>query len=181
MSKSSTTTASNQDIKIAGPIAEQLLDHLRDENAALAAMLGAVRDVHQALMHLDDEALQRSLAAEARELSSSVAIQQRRQKLQTELAEVLHVAPQEITLRRLANLTTGSVRESLDGAWRSLTEMATEVDRLNRQNAAMIGQSLSIVRGVIERITGMAAVGESYDASGGRAESHVGPLVQWGA
>lgn len=181
MTKLSMTASVKSQVEIAGPVAEQLLVHLGDESETLAAMLSAVREVHHALMNLDDESLQKSLEVEARELSASIAIQQRRLQLQTELAAVLHVAPQEVTLRRLITLTSGSVREAIDRVWRSLLEMAAEVDRLNRQNAAMIGQSLSIVRGVVERITGVAAPGESYNAGGVRTDTHVGPLIQWGA
>ncbi len=181
MSKESMTPSSAQEMKIVGPVAEQLLSHLGDESATLAAMLTAVREVHHALIHLDDGALQKSLEAEARELSSSLEIQKRRLQLQADLANVLNMPPQEVTLRRLVTMTSGSLCETIQRVWRSLAEMAAEVDRLNRQNAAMISQSLAIVRGVVERLTGAAAVGESYNAVGVRADTHVGPIIQWGA
>jgi|GEM_PF-3570178 hypothetical protein len=170
-----------QEVAIDGPVAQQILVHLVEEKTTLEAMLKAVRDVHHALIHLDDHSLKQSLEIEARELNSSLAIQQRRLQLQGELASVLHLAPQEITLNRLVTMMSGALRESTDQIWKSLIEMANEIDRLNRQNAALIGQSLSIVRGVIERLSGVSGVGESYDASGGRADTHVGPLLQWGA
>jgi len=180
MSKANMNQASVQDPKIVGPVAEQLLSHLEDEKASLGAMLNAVRDVHFALRDLDDEALRKSLVDEARELSASTKMQQRRRQLQNKLATILDVAPQDVTLKRLLAVTSGSVRESVETVWRSLTEMAREMDRLNRQNAAMISLSLSIARGVIERLTGVTAVSESYNAIGARSETHVGPLIQWG-
>ncbi|WP_010583809.1 flagellar export chaperone FlgN [Schlesneria paludicola] len=167
--------------QIMGTVADHLLSHLGDEQAALAAMLTAVRGVHQALRDLDDEALQKSLADEANGLASSLAVQQQRQLLQQELATVLHVDPRDVTLNRLASATSGTLHDSIEAIWRSLKEMASEVERLNRQNAAMIAQSLAIARGVVERLTGVAGVGESYGATGNRAESHVGPIIQWGA
>ena len=168
-------------VNIVGPVAEHLLSHLNQEQAALAEMLSAVRGVHQALRDLDDAALQKSLADEANGLSTSLVIQQQRQQLQQELATVLQIDPREVTLKRLAAATSGTVRDAIESIWRSLKEMASEVERLNRQNAAMIAQSLAIARGVVERLTGVAGVGESYGASGNRAESHVGPIIQWGA
>ena len=162
-------------------VADRLLQHLTEESDALAAMLTAVRDVHRALMELDDDALYRSLDAEARELSSSVEIQERRHALQDELAALLRIQRQEVTLRRLIQLTAGSVRSSIERLWRQLIEMAAEVDRLNRQNAAMIAQSLSIARGVLGRLTGVPSVTESYTSVGSRAETHTGPVIQWGA
>ena len=166
---------------IEGPIAERVLDHLNQENNTLAAMLDAIRGVHVALRDLDDEALQKSLEAESRELTTNVAIQERRRELQFELAPLLNLPPQDVTIRRLTAATSGNARDSIESIWHSLTEMTTEIDRLNRQNAAMIGQSLMIARNVIEQLAGVAGVGESYNAVGVRSESHVGPLIQWGA
>lgn len=162
-------------------VTQQLLKHLESESATLAAMLNAVRDVHHSLKNLDDAALQRALEAEARELASSISMQQRRQSFQAELASLLRKDPQDVTVRSLIPLTTGTLREKVEQIWHSLSEMAAEVDRLNRQNSAMISQSLAIARGVVERLTGVSGAGESYTAVGARADSHVGPLVQWGA
>lgn len=169
-----------RDSKILGTAADQLLVHLEDEQASLAGLLNAVRDVNQALKALDDEALRKSLEAEVRELSSNAAIQQRRHQLRDSLAELLHVNPSEVTLRQLVVMTTGSMRQSIERLWNSLLEMAREMERLNRQNAAMIGQSLAIARGVVEQLTGVTAVNESYNSIGARAQADVGPLMQWG-
>ena len=180
MSTDATNSMSVQEPMIVGPVAERLLTHLGDETATLAAMLAAVRGVHDALRQLDDEALGQSLEAESRELSSSLALQQRRHDLQDQLASMLDLVPEEVTLRRLIAATSGSLRDAIERGWRSLTEMGAEMERLNRQNAAMIGQSMAIARGVVERLTGVRAVGESYNADGARTETHVGPLIQWG-
>lgn len=180
MSQPSAMTHAMSNTPIAGPIVEQIIAHLKDEKASLEAMLTAVRDVHDALIHLNDDSLRKSLEAEARELISNAAIQQRRHQMQAELASFLQIDPRDVTLRRLVGATTGSARVEIELIWQSLKEMAVELERLNRLNAAMIGQSLAIARGVIEQVTGVTAVGESYDASGARAETHVGPLMQWG-
>lgn len=162
-------------------VAEQLLRHLTAEIEALTAMLNAVRNVHTALRDLDDDALYESLDVEARELAASAAIQERRHRLQNDLARLLSLQPHEVTIRRLVDLTTGTVRQSIEAAWTQLSLMASEIERLNRQNAAMIEQSLSIARGVLSRLTGGGAVNESYTAVGGRAETRTGPVIQWGA
>jgi hypothetical protein len=166
--------------KIDGLMAEQLLSHLREERASLTSMLQAVRDVHYSLLVLDDHSLKSSLDAEERELKMNTALQQRRRQLQGQFASSLQLTPRDITLHRLAAMTSGSLHDSIGEILQSLAEMAAEVDKLNRQNAAMIGQSLAIARGVIEQLTGSAAINESYNSIGGRAETHVGPLIQWG-
>lgn len=180
MTNESLKMSSSAQVEIDSPLADLLLDHLSAEKSSLTAMLTAVRDVHYALLVLDDEALKRSLEAESRELNSNTSLQARRRQVQSELAARLQLDPQEITLRRLAKITSGPLQDSINQVLNSLAEMAAEVDRLNRQNAAMIGQSLAVARGVIEQLTGSVATSESYNSIGGRAETHVGPLMQWG-
>ena len=165
---------------IAGPFADHLLAHLLDEETSLTAMLQAVRAVHSALRQLNDETLRQAIEDESRVLKTADSLQQRRSQLRSELSAVLGVPAEETTLRHVISATTGSLREAIERCRQSLAEMAAEMDRLNRQNAAMIQQSLSITHGILERLTGTAAVGESYDAHGGREEAHVGSLVQWG-
>ena len=46
MTTTISTSPSVQQGRLAGPVAEQLLAHLHDEQTVLAAMLQAVRDVH---------------------------------------------------------------------------------------------------------------------------------------
>ncbi len=182
MSKENSTSTSpnGHGARIAGPVADHLLAHLHDEEASLVAMLQAVRNVHGALRHLNDDKLRQSLDEEARVLQTADGLQQRRCQLRSELSAVLGVPAEEITLRRIISATTGSLRETVERCRQSLAEMAAEMNRLNRQNAAMIRQSLSITHGILGRLTGTAAVGESYNADGGREEAHVGSLVQWG-
>ncbi|MEK6257862.1 MAG: flagellar protein FlgN [Planctomycetota bacterium] len=180
MTTENSTTPNGDAGRIAGPVADHLLAHLHDEEASLVAMLQAVRDVHGALRHLNDDKLRQALEDEARVLKTAEGLQQRRSLLRSELSAVLGVSAEEVTLRRIVAATTGSLRETVEHCRQSLAEMAAEMNRLNRQNAAMIRQSLSITHGIIGRLTGTAAVGESYNADGGRDEAHVGSLVQWG-
>lgn len=180
MSEQLLDQAAVRDSKMVGVVEDQLLRHLQDEQTSLTSLLGAVRDVNQALKSLDDEALRISLEAEVRELSLNASMQQRRRRLRDELAIALQMNPVDVTLRHLVTMTSGSIRDSIEQIWRSLLEMSREMEWLNRQNAAMIGQSLSIARGVIERLTGVTAVSESYNSVGARTEAHVGPMIQWG-
>jgi flagellar FlgN protein len=166
--------------QISGPVADHLLAHLQDEEASLAAMLRAVRDVHSALRQLDDDALRQALDDEISVLKTAESLQQRRRQMRSELSDVLGVSAEEATLGLIVSATAGSLRETVTRCRQSLAEMASEMNRLNRQNAAMIRQSMSITQGIIGRLTGTAAVGESYNADGGREEAHVGSLVQWG-
>lgn len=180
MTTENSTFPSDGTGQIAGPVADHLLTHLHDEEASLSAMLQAVRDVHGALRHLNDDTLRQALEEEARVLKAAETLQRRRSQLRSELSVVLGLPAEETTLRRIVAATTGSLREAVERCRTILAEMAAEMNRLNRQNAAMIQQSLSITHGIIGRLTGAAGVGESYNADGGRDEAHVGSLIQWG-
>jgi len=180
MTTENSNSPNSHEARIAGPVADHLLAHLHDEEASLSAMLQAVRDVHGALRHLNDDKLRQAIEEEARVLRAAEGLQPRRCQLRSDLSDVLGVPAEEITLCRILSATTGSLRETVERFRQSLAEMAAEMNRLNRQNAAMIRQSLSITKGIIGRLTGTAAVGESYNAGGGKEEAHMGSLVQWG-
>ncbi len=163
-----------------GPVAELLLSHLSAEESSLAAMLHAVQNVHNALRHLNDDQLREALEEESLAIASASELQQQRWDLRVALAAALGVERDEATLGRVLTVATGALREGVARFRKSLAEMSTELERLNRQNGAMIRQSLSLTRGIIGRLTGQRTAGDTYNAEGNRDEVHVGSLVQWG-
>lgn len=165
---------------ISPEMAERVKGHLDDEERSLIAVLDAVRELHQSLRQLDGAALQQALQHESAALMEAEQIQQRRQKLRFDAATELGLPPQEFTLGLLARKSSGELQQSVVASRQKLSEMAAEMDRLNRQNHAMAQQSTSIIRGIVSQLTGTAGHGESYTAGGVRDEAHVGSLVNWG-
>lgn len=163
-----------------GPVAELLLSHLSAEESSLAAMLHAVQNVHNALRHLNDDQLREALEEESLAIAGASELQQQRWDLRVALAAALGVERDEATLGRVLTVATGALWEGVARFRKSLAEMSTELERLNRQNGAMIRQSLSLTRGIIGRLTGQRTAGDTYNAEGNRDEVHVGSLVQWG-
>lgn len=161
-------------------LGERLQRHLCDEETALVTLLDAVRQLHQSLRDLDGEAVAIALQNEISALHEAEGLQVRRQTIRTEVAGELGITPQEFTLGLLVARTTGGLHTTIVESRQRLTEMSAEMERLNRQNSAMIQQSLQLIRDIEGRLTGTAASGESYGADGGREEAHVGSLVQWG-
>ena len=161
-------------------LAELLLSHLSAEESSLAAMLHAVQNVHNALRHLNDDQLREALEEESLAIAGASELQQQRWDLRVALAAALGVERDEATLGRVLTVATGALREGVARFRKSLAEMSTELERLNRQNGAMIRQSLSLTRGIIGRLTGQRTAGDTYNAEGNRDEVHVGSLVQWG-
>ncbi len=165
---------------ITDALAERVKQHLNDEERTLIAVLDAVRDLHQSLRQLDGEALAQALQSETTALRKAEILQPQRQRIRDDAARELGLAPQDFTLGVLVHNTTGSLHATVAESRQKLTEMSVEMDRLNRQNAAMIQQSLMLIRGIVGRLTRTAGSGESYNAGGIREEAHVGSLVEWG-
>lgn len=172
--------ATGSESTISAGMAERVKAHLGDEERSLVAVLDAVRELHQSLRQLDSAALQQALQREAAALTNAELLQQRRKKLRLDGATELGLPPREFTLGLLARTSTGELHQAITASRQKLSEMAAEMDRLNRQNHAMAQQSVAIYRGIVGRLTGAAGQGESYNAGGARDEAHVGPLVQWG-
>ncbi|MBS0203082.1 MAG: flagellar export chaperone FlgN [Planctomycetes bacterium] len=161
-------------------LAERVKRHLTEEERTLIAVLESVRDLHQSLRQLDGEALTLALQNETAALREAEGLQRQRLAFRTETAGAFGLSPHEVTLSALATKTSGALQASVVETRQKLADMSEEMDRLNRQNAAMIQQSLLLMRGIVGHLTGTTFSGESYNAGGAREEAHVGPLVQWG-
>ena len=169
-----------QEPAISPAMAERVKVHLDAEERSLIAVLEAVRELHRSLRQLDGAALQQALQYELAALMDAKQMQERRQKLRFDAANELGLSPHEFTLGMLAKKTSGELQQSVVASRQKLSEMAAEMDRLNRQNHAMADQSTAIIRGIVSHLTGTAGQGESYTAGGVRDEAHVGSLVNYG-
>ncbi|MDB5347033.1 MAG: flagellar protein FlgN [Schlesneria sp.] len=165
--------------QISNELAERMQRHLTEEEQSLVTVLDAVRAVHDSLRNLDGNALADALDSEAAALRKAEGVQVRRQQIRVEAAGALGVPPQDVTLSVFAEKTTGPLQTTVVESRQKLAQMSTEMERLNRQNSAMLQQSLSLIRGIVGRLTGTAP-GETYGAGGAREETHVGSLMQWG-
>lgn len=154
--------------------------HLNDEESSLSAILQAVRGVHAALRLLNENDLRQWLEFEAIILQAAEGVKQRRHELRDLLAQALNILPEEVTLSRIIVATEGSLRGRIERKRKTLAEMSAEMDRLNRQNAAMIRQSSELMQSIIGRLTGVTVVGGSYNAHGGMDVPPPKSLVQWG-
>jgi len=173
-------TAENPEATITGGLAARVQSHLSDEERTLQSVLEAVRDLHQSLRQLDGEALAQALQNETAALQAAEQLQRQRQQIRNDAASELGLSPNEFSLGLLAQKTSGTLQAVVVSSRQKLADMSSEMDRLNRQNAAMIQQSLVLMRGIVGRLTRTAAPSESYNAGGAREEAHVGSLVQWG-
>lgn len=158
----------------------ELLQHLRDEHAALDQLLRAVREVRQALINQDAEQLTQALETEADCLDLGEAMRSRRGERRMAWAVHCGVPPEEVTLSRLEAIVSESARGEVAQHRRRLAEKLSELARWNQQNAAMLRQSLELGQQILGQLTGTAPEFASYNAAGQTEPAHVGSVMQWG-
>ena len=158
----------------------RLIAHLREEEKSLAILLVAVREIWHALLNRDGERLTQALQAEADSLQMGESMREKRVAFRQEMAERLQLAPDEVTLSRLDSCVSSETRGELAKCRRRLQDMSDELSRLNRQNSAMIRQSLDLTERIVGELTGGGPHFTSYNATGQTESAHVGSVLQWG-
>ena len=158
----------------------RLLAHLREEEQTLAILLVAVREIRQSLITRDGERLTQALQTEADGFEMGQAMRTKRMLFRQEMAARLQIAPEDITLSRLGECASAETRSELAPCRQRLQEMSEELARLNRQNAAMVQQTLNLTARIVGQLTGSEPHFTSYNATGESESAHVGPVLQWG-
>ena len=144
----------------------------------LAETLDSLQEVRGALRGGGLEGLRRALDRQARIAEASGELRERRAGLRREMAGVLGLSPREVTLTRLAARLPADVAAHLTACRDRLGRMAVEVDRVNRANAALVGQSLEFLERFLTEITDGDSVGAGYAASGAIRAPAVGSLIE---
>lgn len=157
--------------------AARLMDHLREEEATLSLLLDAVHAVHDALLARDGDRLAQALDSESQALRIGELMRERRRVLQTAIATANGIAPDDVTLGWITANVGADASVEATCCRNHLVEMSAELARLNRQNSAMIRQSLDLSRSILNQLIGPHF--ESYNASG-QLETSAGSVVQWG-
>lgn len=158
----------------------RILSHLEDEANVLAIFLSVARELRQALTWRDGERLTQALETEADSLQFGQALRDKRAALRDELAKRLQLAPEEVRLSRLTECVSAKSRATLVASRQRLQEMSDELARLNRQNGAMIRQTLDLTERIVGQLTGSGPHFTAYNAHGETEAANVGPVLQWG-
>jgi hypothetical protein len=158
----------------------RFLAHLREEEQTLAMLLVAVREIRQALLNRDGERLTQALLVEADSFQRSEGMRDKRMAIRQEWAKRLQVTPAEVTLSRMESVVSPEARDELVMCRQRLQEMSEELLQLNRQNGAMIQQTLDLTERIVGQLTDGGSHFTSYNAAGQSESAHVGPLLQWG-
>ena len=167
-------------INMTDAIGERVLSHLREEEQTLAVLLLAVGEIRQALFTRDGERLTQALQAEAESYQVGEAMRERRTTFREEMAALLQIVPEEVTLSRIDSCVPDAVRDEVSACRQRLQEMSDELLRLNRQNAAMIQQTLQLTERIVNQLTGGGPHFTSYNANGRNESARVGSVLHWG-
>ena len=170
----------NTPIADAVEVDARIIAHLREEEQTLAVLLVAVREIRHALLNRDGERLTQALQSEADSFQMGELMRDKRNKLRQQLAEWLPAAAEDVTLSSLERAVSAETRGELAKCRQRLQEMSDELLRLNRQNAAMIQQTLELTARIVGQLTGGGPHFTSYNAIGQSESAHVGPVLQWG-
>lgn len=158
----------------------RVLSHLENEENILAMFLSVSREIRQALTWRDGERLTQALETEADSLQIGNELRDQRAAFRAELAVRLSIPSNEITLSRLEDHVSLESRATLMATRKRLQEMSDELARLNRQNGAMIQQTLDLTERIVGQLTGGGPHFSGYNAHGESEAANVGPVLQWG-
>lgn len=154
------------------------LAHLQQEEALLAETLDSLRQVRAALREGALDALKAALDRQAHIAHASVELRERRAAMRREVSEVLGLAERDVTLASLADHLPRELALHVRACRDRLSEMAGEVDRLNRANAALVGQSLEFLERFLLEMTAGDNTGARYSGNGAACEPHMGSLIE---
>jgi hypothetical protein len=161
----------------AAPLAQACLTHLAREEDVLRSALATLGAVRAAAL-AGDRATLDALYGRQEEIARQTAhLGHERQALRARIGALLHIPIAEATLALLAARVGGAAGDDLLSAGQRTRRLATDVDRLNNSNAALLGYCLGFARRVLRDLTGGGTPAESYGPDGTAMESPCGSLL----
>jgi hypothetical protein len=154
------------------------LAHMEQEEAMLGATLDSLRQVRAALLGGDLTALERALDCQVHTARAAGELKMRRVELRKQLGSGLGLDPQSVTLQEVAARVPTDHGQRLARCRERLHQMAAEVDRLNRGNAALVQHSVDFLHQFLVSVTGGEPVGDRYRPSGQIERATCGSLFE---
>ena len=149
------------------------LAHFEKEEAMLAATLDAMRAIRSALIARDLQQLETAVSQQQQTAKTAGDLRASRDEIRQRVAESLGMATEHVSLRHVVKLASPRIADRLESCRRRLSEMANEIERMNRANAMLVRHSIDMLHGFLECLAGAATRSNRYDA-GGRIEDGSG-------
>lgn len=159
------------------PLTASFVQLLHTEERLLGEAREGLLGVHESLRRGDFAALEAVRPQQELLASALRDAESRRTELACELAAVLGLPANQLTLRALAERLPGPVAGELEAARERLTAATAALADVQRRNANLVGHLRSFFRGVLADLT--AADGPvRYGPSGGRLAPAAGAAIQ---
>lgn len=154
------------------------LSHFESEEARLRDNLDALHAVRCALLQRDVTVLSAALE-QLNEVANGLArLNEPRIKLRRQIAAALGSPNETATVSELAAHVSKDVSIQLTGRTDTLTELAREVNRAQRDNAFLSHQMLQFLNGVLAQLTHSESAGNRYGVHGQLHGSRAGSTYQ---
>lgn len=159
-------------------LATLCFEHLEVEEALLDASLKAVQDVRAALLAGQFDHLTEALRGHDHLAEKSEAMQRRRDEFQRKAAAQLGLAAVEVNVTNLARRLPADASQELTLRRQRMSNLAAEVDRLNRANWGLIRPNLEFFEQLFAEAGGGAAASVRYGPRGRFQQATRDCLVQ---
>jgi hypothetical protein len=154
------------------------LAHAEQEEAMLGATIESLRELRAALVGGDLAALGQALERQGHTARAAEELRVTRERLRCDAAAALGMHPASVTLERVAARLPREAAVRLTACRQRLIRMASEVDELNRGNAALVRHSMDFLHRLLVEITGGEPNATRYGPTGVRGTSVCGSLIE---
>lgn len=154
------------------------LKHLRREEEVLRDKRETLRSVRAALVGGPADALDALRESQEEAARATERLRVERDRFRWLAGELLQLPPETVTVRRVVDALPEDERGPVRAAWSRLLDLATEVEKLNRDNAAVIDYCLGFTRSCLLDITGGGRSAGRYGPGGAHLEAPCGSLLE---
>lgn len=170
-------------VTMANPFPQQdlalaCIAQLEQEEAMLSATLEILRNIRAALVERNQNQLQTALNQQAHTARAASDLRDARTRLRHAIGHTLGIPPEQVTLTMLASHVSEDLASKILSRGRHLTEMARDVNAMNRSNAMLIYQSMNLLEQLLTCLTGRDDGADRYEARGQIHYGGHGPLFQ---
>jgi len=144
----------------------KLNDNLGRTITLYEELLTTEHQKQRAIVHSNIEALTEVLAREEELVARAEALEAERQDLRKALAQAEDRLAPDFRLEQLLPLLEEPARGQLADSRHRLTQLATQLNEVNRLNFHLLRSSLAVVEGILGQVFGASPSPPLYDAAG---------------
>ena len=145
---------------------KELLELLEDEIEIFRSLLPVFKKEKEAVLTSDLNELNKASATKEKLLFNMRSLEKKRTHIMNNLAESLEVLPDELTLKKLAQLVKEPYSIRLRNCSLQLLKLAKSISVANTGNKNIFAHSLNFVKGALTLLQNIIAPGQVYHRTG---------------